>query len=149
MIRGSRTGKRGQMNPPRRELSRDNSDGKVYYPGHDGQFGTPDDLYVENELVLPVGRTHVIELTSRDVIHSFFVPSLRIKQDVVPGMTHTVWFTPRHEGRMEFVCAELCGWGHYRMSGWLSLVSDEQFADYLEQRQALPPADARTEGAEP
>lgn len=104
---------------------------EVYYPGRDGVFDTPDDLYVENELYVPVDEDVVLELQSRDVIHDFFVPQMRLKQDIVPGSTQYLWFRVLPfalNRRLDFVCAELCGWGHYKMNGWLYVVSAEDFA---------------------
>src|SRR5262249_24499629 len=87
------------------------------YPGRDEQLGTLDDLHVPYELVVPRGERVTLLLRSRDVIHSFFVPAFRLKQDVVPGMSIPVWFEAREEGEFELVCAELCGFGHYQMIG--------------------------------
>ncbi len=104
---------------------------EVYYPGADGRLDTPDDLYVENELYVPVDVDVVLELQSRDVIHDFFVPQLRLKQDIVPGSTQYLWFRVLPialNRRLDFVCAELCGWGHYKMNGWLYVVTPEDFA---------------------
>lgn len=98
------------------------------YPGRDGQFGTPDDLDAPFELDAPIGEPVVLELVSRDVIHSFFVPALRLKQDVVPGMRPEIWFEAREETVLDVECAELCGFGHYAMAGRLRLVSRAEFA---------------------
>ena len=76
---------------------------------------------------LPVDRPILIRLRSSDVIHSFFVPSLRVKQDAVPGMTPEIIFVPTAEGRFEIACAELCGLGHYRMQGFVNVVSRAEF----------------------
>ncbi len=103
---------------------------EVYYPGADGQLGTLDDIYVENELYVPDGEDVVIQLESRDVIHSFFVPALRVKQDIVPGMTHYCWFHTINadpDKTYEIACTELCGWGHYKMKGWLRVVPRSEF----------------------
>ena len=70
-----------------------------------------------NELYLPLGRTVNFTLHTQDVLHSFFLPQLRIKQDAVPGLTIPVWFDSDTEGHYELLCAELCGWGHYKMRG--------------------------------
>ena len=89
----------------------------VKYPGPDGKLNTPDDLFTVNDLHLVKGETALIHLKSADVIHSFFLPQMRIKQDAVPGMTIPVWFDSDRAGRFELACAELCGWGHYKMRG--------------------------------
>lgn len=93
----------------------------------------PDDLYTVNDLHVPLGRTVAIRLVSEDVLHSFFVPHLRIKQDAVPGMAIPVWFEAIKGGTYELVCAELCGWGHYKMRGEVKAETPEEFAAYLAQ----------------
>jgi cytochrome c oxidase subunit 2 len=85
------------------------------YPGRDGKLHTPDDLHTVNDLHIVKGKMALIHLRSSDVIHSFFLPQFRIKQDAVPGLTIPVWFDSDRAGHFELVCAELCGWGHYKM----------------------------------
>jgi len=85
------------------------------YPGPDGQLGTADDYTIRNQLHVPVNRNVVVILTSEDVIHSFFVPVFRVKQDAVPGLTIRAWFNATVPGEYELGCAELCGMGHYKM----------------------------------
>lgn len=104
------------------------------YAGPDGTFGTPDDLERENELHVPVGENVVIELSSRDVIHSFFVPVLRLKQDVVPGRTIKAWFNATVPGRYEIPCAELCGFGHYTMRGFLIVHTADEWPHWLAEQ---------------
>jgi cytochrome c oxidase subunit 2 len=87
------------------------------YPGPDGKLHTPDDLYTVSDLHFVKDRPALIYLRSADVLHSFFLPQLRIKQDAVPGLTIPVWFDCDRAGSYELVCAELCGWGHYKMRG--------------------------------
>jgi cytochrome c oxidase subunit 2 len=91
----------------------------IKYPGPDGKLGTRDDLHLINDLRFVKGTPALIHLKSRDVLHSFFIPQMRIKQDAVPGLTIPVWFDanePSAPGKpYELVCAELCGWGHYKM----------------------------------
>ena len=103
----------------------------VRYPGADGRLNTPDDLVTINQLHLPVQQTVVIHLKSKDVIHSFFVPQFRVKQDAVPGLTTHVWLTATKAGQYEIACAELCGLGHYRMRGFLTLESPDEFARWI------------------
>jgi cytochrome c oxidase subunit 2 len=93
----------------------------------------PDDLYTVNDLHVAAGRTVVIKLRSEDVLHSFFLPHLRVKQDAVPGLNIPVWFHASKPGVYDLVCAELCGWGHYKMRGQLTAETEEQFRAYLEQ----------------
>lgn len=85
------------------------------YPGVDGLLNTADDLHLVNDLHFVKGKQSLIHLKSADVLHSFFLPQLRIKQDAVPGLTIPVWFDADQAGHYELVCAELCGWGHYKM----------------------------------
>ena len=109
---------------------------RIRYPGQDGQLGTQDDLHTVNDLHVPVNEEAVFAIKSEDVLHSFFIPSMRVKQDVVPGMKQYIWFQPVKEGRYDIVCAELCGWGHYKMKGRLTVESRQRFEDYLNQLQA-------------
>jgi cytochrome c oxidase subunit II len=115
----------------------------IHYPGPDRTFGrtaqalisasnpvgidrgdpaAADDIGVLNVLMLPLNRTAVIQLTSRDVIHSFTLNEMRVKQDANPGMTSRVWFTPIALGDWEIACSQLCGLGHYRMRGEYHVV---------------------------
>ena len=115
----------------------------IHYPGPDRVFGrtgqtfvsasnpvgidrqdpaAADDIGLLNVLMLPINRTAVIQLTSRDVIHSFTLNEMRVKQDANPGMTARVWFTPVATGDWEIACSQLCGLGHYRMRGEYHVV---------------------------
>jgi cytochrome c oxidase subunit 2 len=109
---------------------------RLRYPGKDGQIGTPDDLHVVNDLHLPVNEEILIELKSMDVLHSFFLPNMRVKQDAVPGMRIPVWFRATQEGVFDLVCAELCGWGHYKMKGRLTIESRAKYDEWLEKQYA-------------
>jgi cytochrome c oxidase subunit 2 len=80
-----------------------------------------------NELVVPVGKPIILNMTSEDVIHSFFIPSFRVKQDVVPGMNIPLWFEPTKLGTFELDCSQLCGLGHYRMKGDVIVETPENF----------------------
>ena len=103
------------------------------YPGPDGKFGAAkasfvdftnpfgldaadpagaDDVVTVNELRFPLNERVLVRLTSKDVIHSFFIPEFRVKQDAVPGLAIPVWFTPTRVGDYEITCAQLCGVGH-------------------------------------
>jgi heme/copper-type cytochrome/quinol oxidase subunit 2 len=92
-----------------------------------------DDVTTVSELVLPVNRPVIVELTAKDVIHSFGVPAMRVKQDAIPGMMTRVWFTPTREGVFEVACSQLCGLGHYRMRAVVRVVSSEEFTRWLTQ----------------
>jgi cytochrome c oxidase subunit 2 len=67
------------------------------------------------------------------VLHSFFLPNLRLKQDVVPGMDQRMWFKATENGSFDIVCAELCGWGHYKMKGRIHLLTREKYEQKLEE----------------
>ena len=93
--------------------------------------GAADDVITIGEMVLPAGRPAIVQLSAKDVIHSFGVPAMRVKQDAIPGMTIPVWFTPVRAGEYDIVCSQLCGLGHYRMRGRLRVVDDREFRDWL------------------
>ncbi|MCB9832370.1 MAG: cytochrome c oxidase subunit II [Planctomycetes bacterium] len=101
---------------------------KFRYAGPDRVFGTEDD-YTYGKLVVPSGRPVVLQMRSVDVIHSLFVPELRFKQDLVPGLTITAWFQAREgsERDYEIACAELCGASHYTMRGEMEILANEDW----------------------
>jgi len=113
------------------------------YRGADGAFDTPDDVVINDELRLPVGKPVKIRLRSKDVIHSLFLPNFRLKQDAVPGVTIEVWVEPTKTGTYEIACAELCGFGHTTMRGTLFVLSAEEYGAWLAEAQAAvaPPAE--------
>ena len=115
----------------------------VRYPGKDGVLGktdhlqasqdnpiglvkddpaSKDDLLLLNQIYLPKDKPVRVQVRSMDVIHSFFLPNFRVKQDAMPGMTIDIWFTPTELGDFEIACAEHCGLGHYRMRGAVHVV---------------------------
>jgi cytochrome c oxidase subunit 2 len=100
---------------------------QVTYAGADGRLGTDDDFQKRNQLHVPVGRPVLVHLTAEDVIHSFFLPHMRVKQDAVPGMEQTLWFEATEAGEYELACAELCGTGHTRMKGSVTVYTAEAF----------------------
>ena len=127
------------------------------YPGSDGKFGTTrpelidastgnplgldasdpathDDI-VAAQLVVPVDRPVDLILKSQDVVHSFFVPTMRLQMNSVPGLTTYASFTPTKTGTFEVVCSQLCGLGHYRMHGTLNVLTNEQFEKWLASRE--------------
>ena len=107
-----------------------------------------DDVTTLNQLYLPVNRPIVVKLKSKDVIHSFGVPEFRVKQDAIPGLTIPVWFVPTvttaemraRKGNpafeYEIACAQLCGLGHYRMRGFVTVLTGEEFAKWMAERVA-------------
>jgi len=106
------------------------------HPGPDERIGTDDDVSVRNRIHVPVNRPVRITLLSEDVIHSFFLPDLRVKQDAVPGMEQTVWFEATETGDYEMACAELCGLGHYRMGATLTVHSAESYEAWMREASA-------------
>ncbi len=111
---------------------------EVVYPGPDGKFGTEDDRQIDNELHVPVNTPVRVALKSKDVLHSFFLPNLRLKQDIIPGRTIPAWFEVTRPGRYELACAELCGFGHSGMLGWLYVHTPEEYRAW--QREQWPPS---------
>ncbi len=107
----------------------------VTHPGPDGRLDTGDDIRIENELHVPVDKNVHVHLTATDVIHSFFVPSFRVKQDAVPGRDILVWFNVTKPGKYELPCAELCGFGHSGMLGWVFVHTPEDYAKFLEENR--------------
>ena len=134
----------------------------VVYPGPDGRFGrrdaslvtstneigldredpnARDDIYTINQLSLPVDTPVVAYLTSMDVIHSFAISSMRVKQDSIPGMEIPIWWEPTVVGEYEINCSQLCGLGHYRMRGAVSILAQADFQSFLAEESARLTAD--------
>ncbi|HUB32110.1 MAG TPA: cytochrome c oxidase subunit II [Bryobacteraceae bacterium] len=84
-----------------------------------------------NELHVPVGKPVKLTMTSEDVIHSFFVPAFRVKEDVVPGRYSTLWFTPTTPGKYHLFCAEYCGTNHSRMIGTIYVMNPEEYQTWV------------------
>ncbi len=124
----------------------------VHYPGPDGVFGktdikligpanplgldrsdpaAKDDITAINQLHVPVNKPVIVRLSSKDVIHSFFLPVMRVKQDVIPGQNIPVWFQAKASGNFEIACAQLCGLGHYRMRGFFIVDEPDKFSAWL------------------
>ena len=140
----------------------------IHYPGPDGifgstqselvdevsnpvgldrsSFGASDDFITINQLHIPVNKKVRIDLSTKDVIHSFKLPELRVGQDAIPGMSIPMHFkatmtseqflkkmvgTPREGKGLEISCAQLCGLGHYRMRGYLTVDTEEEYNDWL------------------
>jgi len=136
----------------------------VHYPGADGKFGrtditkvsadnplgldrsdpnAKDDITTINQLNVPVDRPILVYLSTKDVIHSFGLYEMRVKQDAIPGMQIPVWFVPnvtteemrRRLGKPDFdyeiTCSQLCGLGHFRMRGFVTVQSDADFRKWL------------------
>jgi len=114
----------------------------VTYPGVDGELGTPDDFTLRNDVRIPVSRAVSVNLHTEDVIHSFFLPFMRVKQDAVPGMTTRTWFEAAETGDFQLACAELCGLGHYRMSASVAVLPADSFRTWYEARAKEAAAEA-------
>jgi cytochrome c oxidase subunit 2 len=135
----------------------------IHYPGPDARFGrtdiklissdnplgldradasAKDDIATINQLNLPVDRPVLVHLSSKDVIHSFGLFEMRVKQDAIPGMSIPVWFIPNRVGAYEISCSQLCGLGHFRMRGFITIQSaadyDKWFADQQKELTATP-----------
>ncbi len=109
---------------------------RIRYPGPDAVLHTADDLHTVNDLHVPVEEDVLLVIKSQDVLHSFFLPNMRLKQDVVPGMRQHMWFRATKTGQYDIVCAELCGWGHYKMKGKLTVESRVDYLAWLAQELA-------------
>jgi cytochrome c oxidase subunit 2 len=129
-----------------------------HLPGPDGQFGrrdiallsnsnplgldmndpaAKDDIVVLGELHVPVDRPVIIELSSKDVIHNFALPNMRMAQDAIPGQLIPMWFKPIKTGNYEVVCGQLCGLGHYGMKGMLVVDNPAEYQAWLKERVEL------------
>jgi cytochrome c oxidase subunit 2 len=126
------------------------------YPGPDGKFGRQDlhlisaqnPLGVDpedpaskddattlmNDIVVPVNKPVIAYISSKDVIHSFKISPMRVTQDAIPGMSIPIWFTPKTVGKYMITCAQLCGNSHYFMKGYFRVVTPEDFATYIAER---------------
>jgi cytochrome c oxidase subunit 2 len=107
---------------------------EIVYPGPDGKFGTAAERTAENEIHVPVGKVVLVHLRSEDVIHSFYLPNLRLRQDVVPGREILAWFEATKPGKYEMPCSQLCGFGHSGMKGWLYVDTPEDYAKWVKEQ---------------
>ncbi len=129
----------------------------IHYPGKDGLFGKTDaklisstsplgldpndpagldDITTINQLRIPVDTPVIVDLSAKDVIHSFGIPVMRVKQDAVPGQSIPVWFQAKKTGNFEIACAQLCGLGHYRMRGFFIVEDKAKFSAWMEEQHA-------------
>jgi cytochrome c oxidase subunit 2 len=129
----------------------------VHYPGTDGQFGRTDirlvnsdnplgldrrdpaagdDITTINRMNLPIGKPVLVYLSTKDVIHSFGLPEMRIKQDTTPGISQPVWFTPTRLGEWDIACSQLCGLGHSRMRGVYAVLPPADYEAWLARQAA-------------
>jgi cytochrome c oxidase subunit II len=128
----------------------------IHYHGPDGRFGrtrpelvtadnpigldrsdpdAKDDVTTINQLNLPVDRPVLVHLMSKDVIHSFGLSEMRVKQDAIPGMSMPVWFIPNRIGEYEISCSQLCGLGHFRMRGYVNIQSQADFTKWFDDQE--------------
>jgi cytochrome c oxidase subunit 2 len=145
----------------------------IHYPGPDGRFGrtavslvsrnnpvgldrtdppAKDDIFTVNEFYFPAGKPVLVHLTSKDMIHSFSLPQMRVKQDAIPGLTIPVWFVPTvatPDGETwEINCSQLCGLGHYTMRGFYRSMTPGAFQQFLDdEAAALKAASMSAQGA--
>lgn len=110
----------------------------VTYPGADGALGTGDDFDLTNALHAPEDRAVLVYLRSEDVLHSFFLPELRVKQDAVPGQEIRVWFEAVQPGDYTLGCAELCGIGHTTMNGTLTVHTQADYDAWVTSQAQQP-----------
>ena len=130
----------------------------AHYPGPDGEWGRTkpelvhdkrnpigldehdpaarDDIVKRGTLAIPVDRDVVVELRTQDVLHSFFVPQFRVKQDLIPGFPTRLKFHPNKVGKYEIACAELCGLGHYTMRAFCYVKAPDEFETWLTEQEA-------------
>jgi len=114
-----------------------------------------DDLVVLGELHVPVDRDVIMDLSSKDVIHNFDLPGMRMAQDAIPGQVIPIWFKPVKTGTFEVVCGQLCGLGHYAMKGTVVVDTPDDYQAWLKERvelsgnQSAPPALQRPPGEPP
>ncbi len=140
-IKGAIKDSHGQLVKPEpiAEVTARQFEWRIRYPARGKPLNPkpqPDDIYTVNELHTPSGRPVEITLRTDDVQHAFFVPELRIKQDAVANLKIPVWFDALENREYEMLCAELCGWGHYKMKAKLVAQPDEEFDAWKERVSA-------------
>lgn len=154
--------------PVRVEIVAEQFGWNIHYAGPDGKLGprrselvhfsnpigldrahadSADDVVMGNEMRLPVDKTVIIKLFSKDVIHNFFVPEFRIKQDAMPGLEIPMWITPTKTGKFEIACAQLCGFAHSLMRGDMYVQTQEEYDAWYKSRLATIPAAAKPTNA--
>jgi cytochrome c oxidase subunit 2 len=107
------------------------------HPGADGKLDTADDITTIDELHIQEGVTYHFRLTTKDVIHSFFVPVFRLKQDAVPGREIVGWFKATHTGEFDILCAEICGIGHGLMSAKIVIDTKEAYQKWVQSQSPI------------
>lgn len=107
------------------------------YGGPDKKFNTADDIVRLNELRVPVDTPILVHLSSSDVIHNFYLPNLRLKQDAMPGMINKMWFKAKETGEFDIACSQHCGTNHYKMKATLIVMSKEDYAKWASESSAI------------
>jgi cytochrome c oxidase subunit 2 len=108
----------------------------IRYAGPDGKFNTADDIVTWNEMHVPVDRPVYVKLKSKDVIHSFYLPNFRTKQDAFPNFVTQIWFQAKQTGNFEIGCAQHCGVSHYKMRGFLTVSAANDYEAWAQQAVA-------------
>ena len=109
----------------------------IRYAGADNVFNTDDDVITINDLRLPTNKKVVVQMTSKDVIHSFYLPNVRQKRDAMPGRISRLWFELNKTGEYDLACAEMCGTHHYMMKGKLTVYHENDFNQWMGRAQKL------------
>lgn len=125
-----------EENPLRIEIMAQQWMWNFRYAGADNVFNTRDDVVLNHELHIPKGRKVVVRMTSKDVIHSFFIPNVRQKVDAIPGRVTQMWFDANRVGEYDIACAEMCGAYHFMMKAKLVVHEPEDFKTWQEQARS-------------
>ncbi len=107
------------------------------YAGPDAEFNTDDDILTNHDLYIPVNKKVEVRLTSKDVIHSFYLPNIRNKVDAMPGRVSRMWFETVKTGIFDIACAEMCGTHHYLMKARLIVLDQSQFDQWMNEAQKI------------
>lgn len=106
------------------------------YAGVDGKFNTADDIVTLNDIRVPVNTPVIFQIASTDVIHSFWLPNLRVKQDAMPGMINRMWVSAKETGQVDIACTQHCGTNHYKMRGTFTVLTAEDYAKWFAEASA-------------
>lgn len=115
------------------------------YAGADGEFNTADDVVTLNNMYIPVNKKIMVHMTSKDVIHSFYLPNVYLKADAIPGRYAKLWFDTKKTGNYEIACAEMCGNHHYLMKAQLTVLEQSDYDNWLKESQSMAIATNDTE----
>lgn len=105
------------------------------YAGPDGAFNTPDDIVTLNDMRIPRGRPIYLQLKAKDVIHSFYVPNIRAKQDANPGSVTKMTFKVFDPGLYEIACSQMCGWAHFKMKGDMRVLTEDDYERWIKDAE--------------